>query len=151
MKKKFFLLALFCLMFQLFFFSSLISANAQDSDLLGIYNNYFQALTNKDVGYIKSIVSKQQLEIAEKSGKTWEEIIEILNTYKAKEYKKDKEEIKGNSAILYLTGKVPDLFDLNKLENGWAKVFFVKEGGTWKLDTEKWRYEPFDKWEDNTN
>ncbi|MGV8121711.1 MAG: hypothetical protein AB2L14_18270 [Candidatus Xenobiia bacterium LiM19] len=60
------------------------------------------------------------------------------------EFTVEKEEINGNSAVIYLKGKYP--LDRTKPENpepGFGKAMFKKEGTAWKFQIEKWQRDPW--------
>ncbi|GEM_PF-1645825 len=56
------------------------------------------------------------------------------------EFTVEKEEINGNSAVIYLKGKFPlDPNNPEKIEPGYGKATFKKEGTSWKFINEKWQ------------
>ncbi|MHC9541648.1 MAG: hypothetical protein AB9903_19255 [Vulcanimicrobiota bacterium] len=65
-------------------------------------------------------------------------MVRKLNT--PTEYTIEKEEITGNTAVVYLKGKFPlDRNNPEKIEPGFGKAMFKKEGTAWKFQIEKWQ------------
>jgi len=60
------------------------------------------------------------------------------------EFAVEKEEITGSSAVVYLKGKFPlDPNNPEKIEPGFGKAMFKKEGAAWKFQIEKWQRDPW--------
>jgi len=104
-----------------------------------VYAKYVKAIKQGDFNKMASYITKKNrdkmLKSSEKEKKMGMEMIQALSPIS---YKIDKKEIKGNKAVLHLTGQENPKFVMSKDGKSVGKVTFLKENGHWKIEKENW-------------
>jgi len=99
---------------------------------------------------VKYMSKSSQADIAKDRAKpefSEEKIMKLLQFMAPVSYKVEKQTIKGDKAVLELSGKSRSMFKPDTLDDAYGRVLMLKEDGQWKLDRENWNNTKLDKWE----
>jgi len=109
-----------------------------------VYNLKQKALETLDAKEFGKYVTKENLDGINKAQDPKKMMFLIKTLTTPTEFTVEKEEINGNSAVVFLKGKYPlDPKFPDKIEPGYGKAMFKKEGASWKFQVEKWQANPW--------
>ena len=104
-----------------------------------VYAKYVKAIKKGDFNKMTSYITKKNrdkmLKSSEKEKKMGMAMIQSLSPIS---YKIDKKEIKGNKAVLHLSGQENPKFATSKDGKTFGEVILLNENGHWKIEKENW-------------
>ncbi len=144
-------LIIFILTALLFICATVLPSMAQN-DPASTYAAINSAIKQGNLNEMVKYMSKSsQADIARDRSKpdfSEEKIMKLLQFMAPLTYKVEKQIIKGDRAVLELSGKTHSIFKPDTVENSYGRTLLLKEDGQWRLDKESWNNTPLDKWED---
>jgi hypothetical protein len=121
-----------------------IAAYAAEPSPKDVYILKQKALESLDFAEFGKYVTKENLTGIKEAQDPKAMMFLIRKLKTPTEFTVEKEEINGNSAVVFLKGRYPlDPNNPEKIEPGYGKAMFKKEGTSWKFLIEKWQANPW--------